>query len=118
MIAAALVLVVAPDSDFRRSLEFALETEGFAVDLHARMGNAFASPRAHDAACAVVDDAAVEDWRIAGEEFRGFGKPVVLLVGRIRQAPDLSHIAALTTLTKPFLGSPLIEAVREATAGA
>jgi hypothetical protein len=111
--AATLVLVVAPDKDFRRSLEFALEAEGFAVDSHASSAIAFVSPRAHEADCAVVDDAAVQDWRVAGEEFRHFGRPVVLLVGRIRSVPSLPFT---TVLTKPFLGNPLIEAVREVAA--
>jgi hypothetical protein len=112
--AAILVLVVAPDKDFRRSLAFALEADGFAVDTHARSSNAFASQRADEAECAVVDDAAIGDWRLAEEEFRRFGKPVFLLVGKIRPVPDLPFT---TILTKPFLGNPLIEAVREVAAG-
>ena len=113
MTAAILVLVVAPDKDFRRSLAFALEADGFAVDTHARSSNAFASQRANDAECAVVDDAAIEDWRMAEEEFRRFGKPVFLLVDKIRPIPDLPFTKILT---KPFLGNPLIEAVREVAA--
>ncbi len=110
MTAPSLVLVVAPERDFRRSLEFALETEGFVVETHAGTANAFDSERAKDADCAVVDDAAVEDWRSAEEAFRRFGKPVVLLVGKIRPVPALP---LMTILTKPFLGMPLIETVRE-----
>ena len=114
MTAAILVLVVAPDKDFQRSLAFALEADGFNVDSHARSSNAFASQRAGEAECAVVDDAAIEDWRVAEEEFRRFGKPVFLLVGKVIQIPDLPFT---TILTKPFLGNPLIEAVREVAAG-
>lgn len=111
-----LILVVAPERDFRRSLEFALEAEGFAVETHAGTADAFNSPQGVQADCAVVDDAAVEDWRSAEEAFRRFGKPVVLLVGRIRPVPALPFT---TVLTKPFLGMPLIETVRElATHGA
>jgi CheY-like chemotaxis protein len=112
--AAVLVLVVAPDKDFRRSLEFALEAEGFVVDAHATTSNAFDSQRAHEADCAVVDDAAIDDWRTADQEFRRFRRPVVLLVGKIRPMPDLLFA---TILTKPFLGNPLIEAVRDAVMG-
>jgi FixJ family two-component response regulator len=109
--AAALVLVVAPDSDFRHSLEFALEAEGFAVASHDCTDEAFASQRATEASCAVVDDRAIQNWREADTEFRRFGKPVVLLVGRFRPLPELP---LLTVLAKPFLGYPLIEAVRAA----
>lgn len=108
--AASLVLVVAPDRDFQRSLAFALEADGFAVDTHVRSSNAFASQRAGEAECAVVDDAAIEDWRMAEEEFHRFGKPVFLLVGKVRPIPNLPFT---TILTKPFLGNPLIEAVRQ-----
>ncbi|MEQ1955044.1 hypothetical protein [Mesorhizobium sp. CN2-181] len=110
MTTATLVLVVAPERDFRRSLEFALEAEGFAVETHARTSDAFVSTRAQEADCTVIDDAAIEDWRAAEEQFRRFGRPVILLVGRIRPVPDLPFT---TILTKPFLGTPLIETVRE-----
>lgn len=109
--AATLVLVVAPHKDLRHSLAFALEADGFAVDTHVHTSDAFASPQADTAECAVVDDAAIENWLTAKEEFRRFGKPVFLLVGKIRPIPDLPPLT--TILTKPFLGNPLIEAVRD-----
>lgn len=115
MTAAALILVVAPDADFRRSLEFALETEGFAVEGHPRIETAFGSPRAGTAACAVVDDTAVADWKALAAEMRLFGRPLILLLDRVRAVPDLP---LTTALTKPFLGAPLTEAVRRAMAGA
>lgn len=115
MTASTLVLVIAPDKDFRRSLEFALEAEGFAVDPHASISHAFLSSRVEVADCAVVDDTAVEDWQMAKEEFRRFARPVVLLAGRIRPIP---YLPFTTIVTKPFLGNPLIEAVREAATGA
>lgn len=110
MTAAPLVLVVAPDKDFRRSLEFALEAEGFAVDSYGSMAGAFASSRAEEAGCAVVDDTAIGKWPEVEEEFRHFGRPVVLLSDRIGTMPSLPFT---TVLIKPFLGNPLIEAVRE-----
>lgn len=115
MTAAALILVVAPDADFRRSLEFALETDGFAVEGHPRIEAAFGSPRAGTAACAVVDDTAVADWKALAAEMRLFGRPLILLLDRVRAVPDLP---LTTALTKPFLGAPLTEAVRRAMAGA
>ncbi|WP_139238672.1 hypothetical protein [Mesorhizobium sp. YR577] len=109
MTAGVLVIVVAPDKDFRRSLEFSLESEGFAVESHASISKALASPRAEEADCAVIDDAAVEDWRMVAQDFLHFGKPVVLLQGRIQAVPSLP---LTIVLTKPFLGNPLIEAIR------
>ena len=111
MTAASLVLVVALDKDFQHSLAFALEVDGFAVDAYVHSTKAFDSPRADNALCAVVDDTAVDDWHVAKEEFRRFGKPVFLLVGKIKPMPDLPPLT--TILTKPFLGNPLIEAVRD-----
>lgn len=35
--AASIVLIVVPDREFRRSLEFALEVEGFSVASHASL---------------------------------------------------------------------------------
>ena len=105
-----LVLVVAPDKDFRRSLEFALEAEGFTVDSYGSMAGAFASSRAEEAGCAVVDDTAIGKWPEVEKESRHFGRPVVLLSDRIGTMPRLP---LTTVLSKPFLGNPLIEAVRQ-----
>lgn len=114
MTAGILVIVVAPDKDFRRSLEFALESEGFDVESHTSISKALASPRAEKADCAVVHDAAVGDWLMAARDFYHFGKPVVLLVGRVQAVPSLP---LTTVLTMPFLGNPLIEAVRNLSVG-
>lgn len=109
-----IVIIAAPDEALRRSLEFALESGGFEVDAHLYATGAFASRCANDAACAVIDDRAVNDWRMAPEQFRRFAKPIILLVSFFRPAPQLPGV---TLVTKPFLGEPLIEAVRNAVAG-
>ncbi len=109
------VLVVVPDPAFRRSLEFALETEGFIVQSHAGVAGAFESRRAFGAACAVVDDAAIVDWHLAAGQFDGFARPVILLTDPFRRIPDLP---GMSVVAKPFLGAPLVEAVRLATSGA
>ena len=109
-----IILVAAPDAVLRRSLEFALESDGFRVTAHPYAADAFASRSASRAACAVVDDAAVGDWGQAREEFGRFARPVILLVGISRTAPELPQVRPLV---KPFLGGPLIEAVRDAVAG-
>jgi CheY-like chemotaxis protein len=111
----AVILVVAPDDGLRHSLAFALESGGFDVASHSDAAEAFASVQARAAACAVIDDGAIEDWKLAREQFDSFAKPVILLAGLFRKMPDLPFTRYLT---KPFLGEPLIEAVRDATAGA
>lgn len=112
---APLVIVVAPDQDFRRSLEFALQTEGFSVESHPAIGLAIETPGARTASCAIVDDRAVENWAEAIMTFATFGRPVIFLAGEKSMPPALPP---LTVLTKPFLGRPLIDAVHAVARGA
>lgn len=114
MITPETVLVAAPDTAFRRSLEFALESAGFETSGHVRLTGAFASDWANRALCAVVDDEAIDNWKLAPDQFRRFAKPVILLTGRFHAVPALPLV---TLVIKPFLGEPLIEAVRNAIAG-
>ena len=109
-----LVLAVIPDRDFRHSVVFALGTEGFAVDSCGDLTEALASLHVDAAACIIVDDKAIDDWRTAADQFSLFAKPVILLISFLRPIPELSQV---TFVTKPFLGAPLIEAVRHAVAG-
>lgn len=111
MVPSSIILLAAPDAAFRRSLVFALESDGFAVQAHGRAAEAFASAHARDAACAVIDDDAIGDWALASPQFEQFGRPVVLLVGFLRAVPSLPFAQVVT---KPFLGEPLIKAVRHA----
>ncbi len=109
-----IVLVAAPDAGLRHSIEFALASGWFRTDSHCYATPAFASPYANRAVCAVLDDEAIESWIEAPVQFRQFAKPIILLAGLFRKVPDLT---ALTILRKPFLGEPLILAVRDAVAG-
>lgn len=109
----AKIIVAAPDEAFRRSLVFALESDGFTVNPHAQAAEAFASPQACHAACAVIDDDAVNDWTQASRQFDRFGRPVILLVGFLGKLP---LPAQARFVMKPFLGEPLVEAVRDAIA--
>jgi FixJ family two-component response regulator len=111
VVRSATILVAAPDRAFRRSLVFALESGGFTVDAHAGATDAFASGSALHAACAVVDDGAVSDWNLASRQFDHFSRPVILLVGFLHQIPVLPFARPLM---KPFLGEPLVKAVRDA----
>lgn len=109
-----IVLVAAPDAGLRHSVEFALASGHFSTDAHRYAASAFASPYAEQAVCAVLDDEAIENWIEAPAQFEHFAKPVILLVSLFRKVPDFP---SLTVVWKPFLGEPLILAVRHAVAG-
>jgi hypothetical protein len=113
--AGPVVLVAAPNEAFRRSIVFVLASERLDTDTHHYATIAFASTRADQAACAVIDDEAVENWEAAPVQFGRFGRPIILLVSLFGKVPDGPR---LKQLVKPFLGEPLIETVREAIAGA
>lgn len=106
-----MVLVAAADMGLRHSLEFMLKSAGFGVDSHQCTADAFASLNARWAVCAVIDENAVGNWKEAREQFGTFTRPVILLVSLFRTVPDLPCV---TPLMKPFLGEPLIDAVRKA----
>jgi FixJ family two-component response regulator len=110
VVPSSTILVAAPDDAFRRSLVFALESDGFIVSAHAGATEAFASLGARDAACAVIDDDAVADWILISRQFDSFGRPVILLT-EFRRIPALPSVRLLM---KPFLGEPLVKAVRDA----
>ena len=104
-----VVVIVAPHDGFRRSLEFALEAEGFFIESHALLTAALESPLAMSAACAVIDEDAIRDQSGLPEMLDRFGTPVILLVDRLRRLPGTGRVSALT---KPLLGNALIDAVR------
>lgn len=111
MVRTAIILVAAPNEALRRSLVFALESEGFTVSAHAGAADAFDSGDSRIAACAVIDDDSVSDWTLASRQFGRFGRPVIVLVGFLQQVPALP---LARFVTKPFLGEPLLRAVRDA----
>ncbi|EHK53219.1 FixT2 anti-kinase protein [Mesorhizobium alhagi CCNWXJ12-2] len=107
--AASTVLIIVPDREFRRSLEFALEVEGFAVASYASLSEAMATPDAWSAFCAVVDDGALRIDPFAQHTLDRLLKPVILLVDGFSPA-GLDR--GPTVLTKPLQGRDLIEMVR------
>ena len=109
MVRASTVLVIAPDREFRRSLEFALEVEGFSVASYASLSDAIATPAASSAICAVVDDRALRIDPLAQRTLDRLLKPVILLVDGFSPA-GLDR--GPTVLTKPLHGRDLIEMVR------
>lgn len=104
------LLVIAADADLRRSLQFALEAEGFTVICRASIG-AREIPADYD--CTVVDHHVVgSDMKAAGAFFEAFS-PVILLANTAEHA--LSPFA-FCTLQKPHLGPALSAAIHEAMA--
>jgi DNA-binding response OmpR family regulator len=105
------VLVVAPDRGLRRSLEFALEVEGFVVVSFEDLTAALASPRAAEGTCVVIDEDALLNDPLAMTAVRRFNKPAFLLIDRTRSVPESLGIRVLR---KPVLGNALITAVKAA----
>ncbi|PSH57133.1 hypothetical protein CU100_17920 [Phyllobacterium endophyticum] len=103
------MLVIAPDYGLRRSLEFALEVEGFAVLSFDDVNAALASPGTAAGSCVVVDEEALLNDPLAMAAVRRFHKAVLLLVDRSRSMPD---ILGVRVLRKPILGNALITAIR------
>ena len=108
MLAGKTIILIASESAFRRSLEFALEVEGFSVESHALLSEAERSPAAATAVCSVVDESALSIGAGAIRLFERMAGPVILL------ADDVSKTAArkgMTVLTKPLRGNDLVDVV-------
>lgn len=103
------VLVVVPDRGLRRSLEFALEVEGFAVLSYEGLTAALASPHTTEDTCIVIDEEAVANDPLAIATLQHFRKPILLLMDGSQPIPDAPGIRVLR---KPVLGNALIRAIR------
>ena len=109
MPAANTIIVVAPDPGLRRSLEFALEVEGFAVESHASLSTVEASHQANAAACLIVDESAIRLSPAGRQALAGFAGRVILLVEDVDPTADPEGFAVLT---KPVEGNDLIDMVQ------
>ncbi len=108
MSVAKTILLVASESAFRRSLEFALEVEGFSVESHALLSEAEQSPAAVVALCAVIDEGVLRSRAGPPRSLDRIIRPIILL------ANELSATVArkgLTVLTKPLRGNDLVDAL-------
>jgi CheY-like chemotaxis protein len=101
------ILVVAPDPDLRRSLQFALEAEGYAVTWRASIA-AIEMPRDFD--CTVVDHHALGNDRLVAQAFLKTFEPSILLANK----PHELSATAFRTILKPHLGPALTAAIRDA----
>lgn len=107
--AALSLLVVAPDVELRRSLEFALEAEGYAVTALPDIATARGLSGRFD--CTILDAAAADDPLADVVGFCAEARPVVLLSDTA--VPTLSSwIAGM--VEKPQLGQALSAAVQRA----
>ncbi|MBN9316732.1 MAG: hypothetical protein J0I99_13405 [Devosia sp.] len=105
------LLVVAPSSSLRNSLRFALEAEGYTVTAVTSVDDLDEPAASFD--CAVVDHHGLTSFTSESRRFLKEFEPVVLL------ANTPAHPMAgytFRTLTKPFLGPALSEAVKRALA--
>jgi CheY-like chemotaxis protein len=102
------VLVIAPNPDFRRSLAFALEAEGYVVTSHANIPGNDAS-RGYD--CVVLDHKAANGPRDSIISFCRTSNPVLLLAGSPQPwlASEVSRV-----VQTPLSGDMLSVAIRSA----
>jgi two-component system response regulator FixJ len=115
------VLVVDDDAAVRSALQFALELEGFKVQLYDGSRAVLADANLPKRACLVVD------YRMPGSDGlelvtrlrdRGVSLPVILISGRVTH--ELRHLAARIgvrqVLEKPLSDASLVENIRQALA--
>ena len=103
------VLVIAPDTDLRHSLRFALEAEHFEVTDRVSI-SAQLIPVDYD--CAIVDHHGLGERLDQATTFVAAFAPVILLANR---SHNLSP-SVFRTIVKPELGSTVIKAVHDALA--
>jgi len=103
------ILLIAPDSELRRSVEFALGAEGHDVTCRASI----AAHERPDYDCTVIDQHALGNDRKAASTFCSIFSPVILLASQTSHplSPDVFR-----TLLKPQLGPALVGAVADAIA--
>ena len=100
---------MAPDPGLRRSLEFALEVEGFAVESHASLSTIEVSSEANGASCIIVDESAIRLSPAGRQPLARFAGRVILLVEGIDPTAGTEGFAVLT---KPVEGNDLIDMVQ------
>jgi DNA-binding NtrC family response regulator len=103
----ARILLIAPDSTLRRSLEFALGAEGH--DVTSR--SSISAQERPDYECTVLDQHAVGNNGAEAAAFCASFFPVILLANEL---PHPLAPGAFRTLLKPLLGPALIDAVDQA----
>jgi DNA-binding response OmpR family regulator len=103
------ILVVVPDRGLRRSLEFALEVEGYAVSSAEDLTAAGISSFAEGSVCVIVDEDAILYRQGTLSALRELHPPIIMLVDR--SPPDLP---GAQVLRKPWFGNALMTAIASA----
>ena len=103
------LLVVAPEPEFRKSLQFALEAEGHSVVTRDGLTDVRGMPK--DCDCAILDHHAAQGHLPVAVSFAQTMAPVILLANS--QTHPLAS-QCFQTITKPFLGPYLSKAVASA----
>lgn len=103
------VLIIAPNTDMRQSLQFALESEGYSATARASIAEAAALPGGFD--CTVLDHHADLVDHNGAVDFCTRVQPVILLANEL---PHRLSDVVFRTVMKPMLGPPLSVAVRQA----
>jgi FixJ family two-component response regulator len=112
----AAVLVIDDDSDVLASLKFALEIDGFAVEVFRSAEDVLARPMPEEAACLVVDY-----WLpgldgldlVSALRVKGVDAPAFLIT--TDPPPHIRHRAeeaGVAIVEKPLLGNTLAELIR------
>lgn len=101
------LLIIAPDSDLRRSLEFLLDAAGYTVTSSGTIGS---FPRGQPFDCTVLDHRAIARPESVAE-LQEYSGPIILLAGG--PSPPFEG-RVFQVIRKPLLGEPLILAVEAA----
>ncbi|MCR4269132.1 DNA-binding response regulator [Nitratireductor sp. ZSWI3] len=108
----ATILVVAPDSAFRLSLRFMLESEGYEVEvLNGLTDLRLLRPKAH---CLIIDHEILERQRMPVAALLEEGGPVIVLADIPVDTPADPR---LRMIEKPLLGGTVVRAVHDLLSG-
>lgn len=108
------IVIIAPDRGFRRSLEFALEVEGYKVASYSTLDAASNSLQSLANSCAVIDETAFKRGATSWNALQQVPVPVIMLVDRAHPFPEVSLVRFLI---KPVFGNALITEIRKLTGG-
>ena len=101
------ILLIAPQSDLKDSLRFAIEAEQYDVTWRASIG---ASVMPNDYDCTIIDHHALGTDLATAKRFISAFEPVVLLANKTHELSPY----VFRTLVKPGLGASLMDAVHDA----
>jgi len=105
-IAPGTVLLLAPESDLRRSLTFMLSAEGFTVETGARWPHGREPGQVQ---AVIIDDAIIDKDFRRDEALQALGSKVVVLNGRSK---PYAGLPAATVIHKPLLDHVVLNTIK------